>query len=189
MNGEIPIWKDTYYTNVVDTLQYNIEDNSTGEVIFSGKAYKFPNGDYLKINVAPVCANYLSTDIPAAFWAQTGPGYFNFTPNAIKTFDLVDNVGNYLASYTFINDYSYVSTTSNTFSFPITDKWAPNMYYLNTYYLDSNHTLQMYFTTTQPTGSTLACGDYALYYQNMRMGWDSFLLEGKCVRTDGYDFG
>lgn len=30
------------------------------------------------------------------------------------------------------------------------------------------------------------CGDYALYYLNLRGGWDSFLLEGKGKRTDNY---
>ena len=193
MNGERPIWKDTYYVNALNTLQYNIEDNTSGNVIFSGKAYKLPGAANLKINVAPICANYINSDIVSAFWAQTGHGYWQFD-NAIKTFDLMDNVGNYLTSYTFINDYSYVSTTSNTFSFPITGKWAPNMYYFETYYQNNQQALKLYFSKDEfpaaasATTVTMGCGDYALYYQNMRMGWDSFLIEGKVVRTDDFQF-
>lgn len=31
------------------------------------------------------------------------------------------------------------------------------------------------------------CGDYVLYYQNRKGGWDTFLFEGKCRQIDVYD--
>ena len=32
------------------------------------------------------------------------------------------------------------------------------------------------------------CGDYCLYYLNAYGGWDSFLIEGKVIKTDGSTF-
>lgn len=185
--AQIPIWKDTYYTSTADTLQYTIKDSNSGEVIFSGKAYKFPDGDNLKINISSICADYLNTDIPAIFWTTTRPGQWWFTlTDGVKTFTVNDEEDNLLSSYTFVNDYLYRDDNSDSFSFPVNDKWAPNMYKLTTIRNNLGYIMLGYSFT--PTGVTEACGDYALYYQNMRMGWDSLLIEGNVVRTDDFSF-
>lgn len=39
---------------------------------------------------------------------------------------------------------------------------------------------------SQYTYDVTHCGDYALYYLNLRGGWDPFLIEGKVKRSDNY---
>ena len=174
------IWQDTYYTANTDTLQYYITDGTN--TIFSGKAYKFPDGSNISININRVCQNHLNSEIPNSVWSSNS-GNVNL-PDAVKTFHLFNSAGTELSAYTYINDWSYTATAS-TLSNPINGRYATNQYV---------------FTSTVTSGKVkiayaktgTLCGDYALYYSNLKSGYDSFLLEGKVVEKKNittYEYG
>lgn len=185
-----PIWLDTYYTTDLDVLEYYIRHTDSGEDIFFGKAYKYPNGENLRINVSRICADYLSTKLPVAFWSSDSEDILIY--GSAGEFELYDMDNNVLETYYFYNDYSYDTSlySSTTFSFPITDKWTPAMYHFSSRF-DSVDGDGIYVNWSNDPGDfnyTDGCGDYALYYQNMRTGWDSLLIEGRVDRVDDFSF-
>lgn len=165
----IPIYKDTFYTTSASTLQYYITDGTN--TIFAGKAYRYPDDTNISININRICQNHLNSEIPNSVWSSNS-GNVNL-PNAIKTFYLFNSAGTQLQSYDFINDWSY-GTTATTLSNPVNGRYAANQYV---------------FTSTVNSGKVKVayaksgnlCGDYAIYYCNLKSGWDSFLIEGKVV--------
>lgn len=171
----VPIWKDVYYTTTADTLEYQISDGN--DIIFSGKAYKYPDGSNLSIKINDLCANHLQSDIPISVWLNnTG----NVTvPNAIKTFTLTSN-NTTLSTYTFINDWSYKTLIGTNISRPINKKYDVGMWCFSS--TVSNNNVVVNYRKSGGNGYTIqGCGDYALYYCNRFSGWDSLLIEGKVI--------
>lgn len=176
----IPIWQDTYYTTAASSMTYYITDGVN--TIFSGKAYKYPDDENIKIKINRICQNHLNSEIPNSVWSSNS-GNVNL-PDAVKTFHLFNSAGTELSAYTFINDWSYAATAS-TLSNPINGRYAANQYV---------------FTSTINSGKVKVayaksgnlCGDYAIYYCNLKSGWDSFLIEGKVVEGKDittYEYG
>lgn len=86
VGGAFPIWQDIY-TDIVSNDDYeDYEILSGGEVIYSGRAFKRPNEDTIKVNVSRIVAPYLT-------------GYYK----DVQVF----SDGILLAEYTFVRDYSY----------------------------------------------------------------------------------
>lgn len=171
------IWKDTYYESSASSLVYKLYlDNS---LIFSGKAYRLPNGENLQINVNKICQNYLEQDIGTLLSGNTS-SQRNY--EAIGDFVLKDGNGNTLETYRFIDcwdyDYSWGGGAA-TLSVPITGEYVDGMYKLKTTVSTGNTSTQNVVTTYKNTGDyTIAmCGTpWVAYYTNCRGGWDAFVF-------------
>lgn len=175
-----PIWKDTYYTASTSVLQYSIHLN--GKTIFSGKAYRMPNEDTLKLNINKICQDYLSQDIDNILTGSTSQS----NDNACLDFDLKNSAGTTLNTYRFLYDWDYDHNWTGA-SATLTEV-------VNGHYTSG----QLKLRTTVSTGNTVSttgnnttlytkqeCGDYVLHYVGARGGWASFLFEGKCTKSDG----
>jgi len=173
-----PIWRDTYYTTTADTLSYRILLG--GGLIYSGRAVIKPGADELRININKVCRNYLDSDI-AELLDTTAATVTNY--NACRTFELTDDSGNTLETYTFLYDYDYDDSWSGenkVMSNPV------NGHYIDGMLKPKTSVSGTTVTTTKSTGDygfEVGCGD-VLYYLNSRGGWDAFVFEGASMKTD-----
>lgn len=175
-----PIYKDTYYTSSANSLTYLIK--LEGKVIYSGKAFKKPDADYININVNKICRNYLSSDIADLI---TGSSTYITDYNAIKTFDFCDSAGTVLQQYMFLFDYDYSDTWgggAKNLSLPINGHYATGMLKPQSNVTASNNVRIYKSTGSYPT--LVKCNEYAIYYLNAKGGWDAFLFEGKCIKKD-----
>lgn len=178
-----PIWKDTYYTTNADSLTYRLVDDK-GVVIFTGRAYKYPNADVLKVNINKICRNYLSNDIQD-FLEDSSVGFFN-NAEACKEFSLLDTEGNTLEEYVFLYDYDYDHNwqgEATSLSMPINGKYIDGMLCLSTAVSAAG------IVTNSKVNNSYnyrlgGCVDYVLYYLNARGGWDSFCIEGATTKSD-----
>lgn len=175
----IPIYKDTFYTSAAQTLTYKIYAGANG-YIFQGKAYSMPNGQPIKICMNKICQDYLRQDIDSILAGSSS----QTNQDACITFTLQSEAGSTLGTYTFVYcwDYDYpMNTASATLSVPINGHYAPSQSYkLRT-------TLNGSTVTTYASNDAYnkeVCGDYVLHYVNARGGWDSFVFEGRCKKTD-----
>lgn len=175
-----PIWKDTFYTSSSDSLEYQITYN--GSTIFSGKAYRMPNGNPIKICVNKLCQDYLYQDIDSILAGSSSQS----NSRAIGTFYMTSN-GSSLGSYTFLYDWDYDHNWnggSEPLSMPVNGHYATGQLKLFT-------TCNGGSVTTVSTDSThynkLVCADYILHYCNARGGWDSFAFEGRCYQIDNFE--
>lgn len=172
----IQAYQDTFYTTSAETLEFYLTDGTNK--IFAGKAYKYPDGSDLTIKINDIVSSYLKSELPATVWtANTG----NVTiVDAIKTFYLYDVNDTQLATYQFINDWSY-GPYSASLSHPINGKYATGMYCFSSSVSSNNVVVN--FRKNGGNGYTkLVCGDYALYYCNRNCGWDGLVLS-KCVEN------
>lgn len=175
-----PIYKDTYYTTTASSLVYTI---STDEgVVFTGKAYRYPNSDTLKININKICRNFLDNDIQALLESSASS---MTNANACKTFTLKNGNGTVLETYMFLYDYDYDHSwygAAETLSMPINGKYVSGMLTMRTT-VSSTGTVTNY-KTNSAYNKRVNCADYILYYLNARGGWDSFVIEGNVTKSD-----
>lgn len=175
-----PIWKDTYYTSTASTLSYNITDEDSN-IIFSGKAYKMPDADNLKININKICRNYLNNNA-GDFWESGADSATN--EDACKKFYLTTTEGVALEAYTFLYGYDYDYNwigSDVTLSNPINNRYVGGMWRPLTKVVSKsviNYKYSGDYTYEVP------CADYVLYYLNARGGWDAFVIEGTATKTD-----
>lgn len=178
-----PIWKDTVYNFSADTLNYTIEGG--GNVLYQGKAYKFPDADSGSVLANKICKDYLYTEFPNLTGTTTHSGMTG-------TFTLRDSGGTALATYDFINDWNYDEqpySANTNMNIPVNAHYASNQYVFSTNYVNNGKKVQ---TTAQRANNPAFCGKYAIYYTNRRNGWDSFLFEGAVEKEkdafDRYDY-
>ena len=123
------IYRDTYYTTTADSLNYKIELD--GNIIYYGRAVKFPDADTMKININKVCRDYLSSNIDLILngaSAQTNT-------TALRVFTLTNTLTNQvLEQYTFLYDWNYV------------ELWTGQTQ--NRYYKDGDTPVSNYITVT-----------------------------------------
>lgn len=175
-----PIYKDTYYRTTDRTLVYTI--NVDGQQIFSGKAYKMPNAEYLTININKICQNYLHNEIRNLLEDNSLLSYEN--ADALRTFELCNSEGTVLESYQFLYcwDYEFDWTGETAIlSNPINGHYAAGMFKMHTVKTATG------VYTDKRTGSyftDVKCCDYSLIYLNARGGWDEFAIEGTTKKTD-----
>lgn len=179
------IWRDTFYEASASPFVYMVKDGD--DVIFSGRAYRYPDAEVAKININKICENYLHQ----SFDGFLIDGFNQWTvPAALKAFTLCDDSGNTINTYRFLGcwDYGYNWTgqTGITISQPICDQYANGM-------VRFSSTIGITGGTQDPTvfnyaytvsAGTLNCVDYALYYVNARGGLDSFAIQGTGIKTD-----
>lgn len=175
-----PIYRDTYYTTNSSTLSYTIECN--GATIFSGRAYRMPSGDNIKININKICKDYLSQDIDSIIGGSSS----QTNANACLDFTLKNSGGTTLETYRFLYDWDYDHSwtgQSATLSEKINGHYASGQWKLSTSVSTAGT------VTTTRTNTSLytkeVCADYILHFVGARGGWMSFAFEGRCVKTDG----
>lgn len=167
-----PIWKDTYYTTTAASLTYKIYLSDT--LIFSGKAYRMPNGNNISININKICQNYLEQDIDRLLTSSSSSQQ---NPNAKGDFVLKNGSNTTLETYRFLYDWDYTHNwtgSSATLSQPINGEFISGQMKLKTTVAATGSSNTV--TTYRSTGSydKEICGSYVLYYVNARGGWDAF---------------
>lgn len=185
------IWKDTFFEYATSevSLDYIIKDEVRGSVVYKGRGYKLPTDNAIRININKICQNYLKEDAQPYFEARGAMGEW-FLVDALKTFglyttDASGSEGTKLAEFEFIYDWSYEEndySQSRSLSKPINGHYTTNMLLFDTWY-DAD-TKEVNIVDDDKNVKTAACGDYAIYYANAFGGWDAFLLEGNCKKTD-----
>lgn len=178
-----PIWQDTYYTTTASSLTYKIYLNNS--LIFSGKAYRMPNGDPIKININKICQNYLAQDLDGLL---VGSSSSIQNSDAIGDFRLTNGAGTTLETYRFLYDWDYDHSwggAAATLSLPVNGEFISGQMKLRTTVTTGNTSTQNVVTTYRSTGNydKEICGDYVLYYVNARGGWDAFAFH-KGEKTD-----
>ena len=167
-----------------------------GNTIFSGKAFVAPDEAEIKIKVNDICKDYLSITFPNL--PTNNMSHLTDDTLAVRTFNVNNEGGATLSSYTFTNDWSYVrdeyGTSGTTYkAFPINGHKTDGQYIFSTRV--SSGGVQKTYTTKgspsllAPSGlyTTGFCGNWAIYYLNSYGGWDSFLIEGNVRRKDEYN--
>lgn len=190
------IWRDTVLTasTTASPLNFTISivSGPTSEPVFYGTAYARPASSAIEIKAAPLCRDWLSSDFPELTgatgntWLHSGAcREFVFTNTDRETI---------LGRYEMVLDCSYdasVNYSANTtMSRPVNGHWAPGMRSMVTEWNAADGAVR---TTVRPGaygpysdhGSCRA--NYALYYLNRYGGWDGFLFEGNCSRTDKFN--
>ena len=81
-----------------------------------------------------------------------------------------------------MNDWPTGSAVGIPSGWTVEDAVATRLMAVNT-----NNTKAVNTNNTNNDFVVCYCGQYALYYRNARGGWDTFLFEGNCKRTDNYD--
>lgn len=119
-----PIWKDYVWEEIIssDFIEYHLD--CAGEMVYAGKAYKYPETDRVEFLLNNVAENYLSNGI-----------IFNtsktiISPEYLKPFTLITSSGNE-KPITFFNDWSYKDrdlTKGTMLSDPITGLVDPRQY-------------------------------------------------------------
>lgn len=111
------IWEDDYFSFPMkygDSVEYEIVRN-TGDVVYSGKAYKEPNATNIKINVGKIVRDNLSNHLPQTLNEEDVIYYlsdYSHTYN-IKVDDVVEG------TYTYYNSWAYEPVTGFSISVPI----------------------------------------------------------------------
>lgn len=133
----LSIWTDTYFTTTADTLNYHV-DCETG-TIFQGRAYKFPQGSELKININSICRDYLSNSLPD--FRNDEPQLIHHT-DACKEFELYNSDDDeLLETYKFLFNWDYENAEIDSDSVigltqPINGRVDPRMKLFFTSYTD-----------------------------------------------------
>lgn len=142
-----PIWKDYVWPLEASvSIRYRIVLADTGDVIYSGRAYKKPGDPYIYVKMNDICADYLENVLPNLSQAE-------FTRiNLPVTFTLQALVGNEwldIRSVQFLNDWSYDYTYNPTtmgMSFPINGHIDSRMPIVWTGLNVSEVTVTLYYT-------------------------------------------
>lgn len=126
-----PIWKDYVWEEGIssDFIEYHLD--YAGEMVYAGKAYKYPETDRVEFLLNNVAENYLSNGI-----------IFNtsktiISPEYLKSFTLITSSGNE-KPITFFNDWSYKDrdlTKGAMLSDPITGLVDPRQYLVSSWIL------------------------------------------------------
>lgn len=186
----IQIWKDTYYTEQLTdggSIEYSIGTTLNGivQTIFNGKAWANPNTNAINIKINDLVKDYLQFELPDL--NNIGDTTISH-PNAIKTFFLYtnDNDDTEVASYKFIKDWSYKDYANDTRSNPINGRGIEGQLYFNTYVDDDLLKTHISHTPNNLYTENICDARYVLYYLNRWCGMDSFVIEGKVIKTDNY---
>lgn len=128
-----PIYKNYIYSeDTVETfIEYHL--NYDGEIIYAGKAYKYPGSETIAFLLNEVTSNYLSNGI--VFEEQT-----SVIPDYLKTFIIKTSTDSERA-VTFFNDWSYKDrdlTKGSMLSDPITGLVDSRQYLISSWILPTS---------------------------------------------------
>ena len=205
-----PIWKD--YSNSATTdsfIEYHI--NLDGDIIYSGKAYKYPDNSKITWSINEAVSNYLGNGIYFTDGIHQIPDYS-------KDFFMEVNTGDKYIE-TFYNSWAYKDTDywlSDPIDFRVDQRqWLPVSFLstnydqitvngrvyaalkendgwtvmtrLGKYILDCNAGVSVIGADGNRLNYKIASGDYVLYYSNAYGGWDSLLCNGTSRKTDNIE--
>lgn len=125
----VPIWKDEFFISNQSTLTYSLVNDKTGDVIYRGKAVKYPDTNYIEINISPLVRGYISS----SFNFNTANEQISISDYALPVNILIDDVMK--AQYIYINDWSYDTDPNNyMISDPIRKVIDNRQWFLYSYY-------------------------------------------------------
>ena len=185
--GIIEIWKDEIigYETSNDSEDYKIWIN--GILQYSGKAYKMPDEDKIKINPNRIIENYLYAEVDFDKIKSGTSRVAEMTQ--FKTVGVVIGVDRF--NYRAINNWSYdFNYGLDNFNFPPSTKADPRQFCPNTKLVNG----VLFTTWAKLKDSSIYveapedCNKrYVLYYNNLYAGWDALLFSGKYTRSDKLD--
>lgn len=125
----VPIWKDEFFISNQSTLTYSLVNDKTGDVIYRGKAVKYPDTNYIEINISPLVRGYISS----SFNFNTANEQISISDYTLPVNILIDDVMK--AQYIYINDWSYDTDPNNyMISDPIRKVIDNRQWFLYSYY-------------------------------------------------------
>lgn len=144
----VSIWRD-YYVNLgsANSRPYRIVLQDTGDIIYSGKAYKIPDASAITIKINDVCADYLQNVLPSLSQAEFSELNLPVTFVVQMSFD--GYTWTDVATAQFINDWSYdykYNPATMGMSFPINGHIDSRMPIVWTGLNVSQVTATIYFT-------------------------------------------
>lgn len=176
------IWQDVYYETSGNSIQFSISEN--GNVIYNGKAYARPNTNQIKVNITNICENYLNSSLPDLTGFSGTVSTNIYKQFVLSTYNEVTDIWataetyNYLMNYD--REYEPDYNTGSSLNVPI------NYHAVSGMITPSSNYMTTTINATNADYDFSYCGEYSLIYLNARGGWDSFLMEGICRRTDDY---
>lgn len=144
----VPIWKDRYFDlGQADWLYYRIVLVDTGDIIYSGKAYRKPGDHEIGVKVNDICADYLQNVLPNLSQAE-------FSELTLPPTFRVEAANDYrdwtsMGSVQFLNDWSYdydFNAATMGLSFPINGRIDSRMPIVWTGLDVSQVTITIYYT-------------------------------------------
>lgn len=184
-----PIWKDTFYTFNSNDKRFRIMVD--GESKYEGRAKAKPDSDYATICVNKICQNYLENSFEGIDFTSTGTVVNSGATKLFALYEYRENVDTWylMQEYRFLydwdNEFPIVMSATTQLSIPINNHYADNQVIPTTVYGNNSvSTTIRYRNNSEP----LYCGDYCLFYRNLAGGWDTFLFEGKCRKSDGFKY-
>ena len=125
----VPVWKDEFFHINKTTATYSLVNDRTGDVIYRGKAVKYPDKEYIEINISPLVRGYVSSSVSNF----TDSGRYNIQSYSVPINLMIDDVMK--ANYIYINDWSYDKTPNNfMISDPIRNLCDSRQWFLYSYY-------------------------------------------------------
>ena len=143
----VPVWKDEFYYINKATATYSLVNDRTGDVIYRGKAVKYPDKEYIEINISPLVRVYVSSSVSHF----TDSGRYHVQSYSVPINLMIDDVMK--ANYIYINDWSYDKNPNNyMISDPIRKLCDSRQWFLYSYY------------RRIPDTSTAKNAGYIIYY-------------------------
>ena len=136
-----PIWKDTYYSNYFETLDYYLKDMSDESIVHRAYTKRMPGRTGVTLNINNMVDEYLTPAFASDFTQASNEVIPN--PEAFKTYQLRGAGDGHLESFRFLYDWSYEDWTGETphnMSTPVSHL-DPRMKALFTIYNESATTL------------------------------------------------
>lgn len=167
-----------------------LENNIT---IYEGKVYPKPGTDYADINLSKIVENYITQSLPANY-GQTSAS-IAYLSNAYKEFELdILSSGGTWSKY---DDYGFLfwfdydanpsSYTDLVLNDPVNNHSTSGARYVRTRLAQGVVTNLINVTSTVAGYDESYCGQYGITYLNKRGGYDFFLFEGKCSKSEDYE--
>lgn len=206
----IPIWKE--FVNSVSSesfIEYHI--NLDGDIIYAGKAYKYPDSSNIEWSINDTVSNYLGNGIRFSTGIQEIPNYskdfFMRTNEGDKFIETYYNSWAYKDTDYWLSDpidyrvdqrqwlpvsfistnYDMITVGGRTYAaFKPNDGWTV-MTRLNNLVVDCDAGIQAVSEDGSRLTYRFAQGDYVLYYSNAYGGWDSLLCNGTSKKTDNIE--
>lgn len=176
------IWQDVYYETTGSTVQFAL--SYSGNVIYNGKAYAKPYTNTIKVNLTNICQNYLNSKLPdlTSFSGSVNTEiYKDFVLSTYnETADTWTTGDTYVYLMNYDREYEPTFNTGDSLNIPVNYHTVSGMVTPSSNYVSTT------ISTDNAQYNVSSCGQYALIYLNARGGWDSFLFEGKCRKSDSY---
>lgn len=187
-----PLNRDyTYDIYAPDYTRFRFTDN--GVTIYEGKVYPKPGTEYGSINITRILENYVYQNLPSNF-GQSSTVLAQIT-NAYKVFgfQVQDSGGTWedKSDLGYLYWYDYDENPSSYSTLELNDKVnghsTTGARYVRSRLANGHVTNTINATAAQMGYDESYCGRYGITYLNRRGGFDFFLCEGKCYKSDEYD--